>query len=105
MSAYVIFAENVGSEGCLQAVSPECGFIGGDGEPEPPLVGAECEPKMPLVCGFRCHCLQAATDRHQLDKQPRPHSTQNEALDVPESRDVNPRGYSMWYGRLNSPLE
>jgi hypothetical protein len=59
--AHVIFAGNVSSEGCLQAVSPECGLMGGDCEPEPPLVGAECEPKMPLVCRPIAYCLQAVT--------------------------------------------
>jgi hypothetical protein len=60
----MLFAVNVGSRGCLQAVGPECGLIGGDCEPAPPLVGAECEPKTPLVCGFGCRCLQAATPRN-----------------------------------------
>jgi hypothetical protein len=63
-----VCAGNVSSEGCLQAVSPECGLIGGDCEPEPLLVGAECEPKTPLVCGFGCRCLQAATYRCQEHK-------------------------------------
>jgi hypothetical protein len=59
--AYVIFAANVGSRGCLQAVGTECGLVGGDCEPRPPLVVAECEPGNPLVCEPTYRCLQAAT--------------------------------------------
>jgi hypothetical protein len=33
-------------------------------------------------------------DRHQLDEPPGPHSAQNEALNVPESRYANSRGYT-----------
>ena len=59
--ARLVFAANVGSESCLQAVGSECGLFGHDCGPKPRLVGVECEPKMPLVCGFGCRCLQAAT--------------------------------------------
>jgi hypothetical protein len=34
------------------------------------------------------------SDRHQLDEPPVPHSAQNEALNVPESRYANSRGYT-----------
>ena len=66
----ILFAVNMGSDGRLQAVSTECGLIGGECGSETVLVGAECEPKMPLVCGFWCPCLRAATHNSSCTKWP-----------------------------------
>jgi hypothetical protein len=54
---------NMGSAGCLWAVGDQCGLIGGNCEPAPPLVGAEYEPETTSVCKPTPHCLQAATAR------------------------------------------